>query len=87
MITERGGQDIKIIDFGAATKLSPGVPVGWSPTAGLYSPFHLQVKALVGTAEFMAPEVVNYEELTTETDQWSLGVICYILLSGSFSSS
>ena len=30
----------------------------------------------------MAPEVVNYEEISTKTDMWSVGVITYILLSG-----
>ena len=42
----------------------------------------LQVQAMVGTAEFVAPEVVNYDDITTGTDQWSLGVLCFILLSG-----
>ena len=84
----------------------------------------LQVQAMVGTAEFMAPEVVliiiiismapgviiiiiiiitviiviitiiilitiimasevvNYEDISLATDQWSLGVLCFILLSG-----
>ena len=37
---------------------------------------------MVGTAEFVAPEVVNYDDITTGTDQWSLGVLCFILLSG-----
>ena len=30
----------------------------------------------------MAPEVVNYEDISLATDQWSLGVLCFILLSG-----
>ena len=68
----------------------------------------LQIKSLVGTPEFVAPEVVNYDFICTGTgerrdrtliflcqlllifsvkmmyfsDMWSLGVICYILLSG-----
>ncbi|KAM9393524.1 myosin light chain kinase, smooth muscle-like [Pholidichthys leucotaenia] len=35
-----------------------------------------------GTPEFVAPEVINYEPVSTATDMWSIGVICYILLSG-----
>lgn len=35
-----------------------------------------------GTPEFVAPEVVNYEPVDLATDMWSIGVICYILLSG-----
>ncbi|XP_075379025.1 myosin light chain kinase, smooth muscle-like [Mycteria americana] len=57
---------LKIIDFGLARKLAPGIPV----------------KVLHGTPEFMAPEVVAFEPVDFSTDMWSIGVICYILLSG-----
>ncbi|XP_067291354.1 myosin light chain kinase, smooth muscle-like isoform X2 [Pseudorasbora parva] len=60
------GTLIKIIDFGLASKLEPGKPL---------MVFH-------GTPEFVAPEVVNYEPVDLATDMWSIGVICYILLSG-----
>ncbi|NWH80377.1 MYLK protein, partial [Piaya cayana] len=40
------------------------------------------VKVLHGTPEFMAPEVVAFEPVGFTTDMWSVGVICYILLSG-----
>ncbi|NXU81439.1 MYLK protein, partial [Oreotrochilus melanogaster] len=40
------------------------------------------VKVLHGTPEFMAPEVVAFEPVSCSTDMWSVGVICYILLSG-----
>ncbi|KAK3082773.1 hypothetical protein FSP39_005075 [Pinctada imbricata] len=57
---------IKIIDFGLARTHTPGE----------------SLKAMCGTPEFIAPEVVNYEEVGLQTDIWSLGVICYVLLSG-----
>lgn len=37
---------------------------------------------MFGTPEFVAPEVVNYDEISYETDMWSVGVIAYVLLSG-----
>ena len=37
---------------------------------------------MFGTPEFVAPEVVNFEEITYATDLWSIGVITYVLLSG-----
>ena len=37
---------------------------------------------MCGTAEFLAPEVVNYDFVSGQTDMWSIGVITYILLSG-----
>ncbi|KAI2648810.1 hypothetical protein H4Q32_019950 [Labeo rohita] len=41
-----------------------------------------RLMVLHGTPEFAAPEVVNYEPVDLATDMWSIGVICYILLSG-----
>ncbi|KAF4095627.1 hypothetical protein G5714_023230 [Onychostoma macrolepis] len=41
-----------------------------------------RLMVLHGTPEFVAPEVVNYEPVDLTTDMWSIGVICYILLSG-----
>ena len=37
------------------------------------------LQVLFGTAEFVAPEVVNYDSIGYATDMWSVGVICYIL--------
>lgn len=62
----RAGNRIKIIDFGLARKFNPKG----------------ELKVLFGTPEFMAPEVVNFDPVTPSTDMWSIGVICYILLSG-----
>nr|XP_061822599.1 myosin light chain kinase, smooth muscle-like [Nerophis lumbriciformis] len=60
------GTRIKIIDFGLASKLEPGKPL----------------MVMHGTPEFVAPEVISYEPVGVETDMWSIGVICFILLSG-----
>ncbi|KAM7080332.1 death-associated protein kinase 2-like [Ciconia maguari] len=57
---------IKIIDFGLAQRLEDGITF----------------KSLCGTPQYIAPEVINYEPLSTSTDMWSIGVITYILLSG-----
>ncbi|GAB1610545.1 myosin light chain kinase, smooth muscle-like isoform X4 [Argonauta hians] len=57
---------IKIIDFGLARRLQEGD----------------SIKVLSGTPDFIAPEVVNYDEISFATDLWSLGVICYVLISG-----
>ncbi|XP_017284900.1 myosin light chain kinase, smooth muscle isoform X2 [Kryptolebias marmoratus] len=60
------GTSIKIIDFGLASRLDDSTPL----------------KVMHGTPEFVAPEVINYEPVCLATDMWSIGVICYILLSG-----
>ncbi|CDQ63619.1 unnamed protein product [Oncorhynchus mykiss] len=60
------GTRIKIIDFGLAAKLEPGTPL----------------MVMHGTPDFVAPEVISYEPVGLATDMWSIGVICFILLSG-----
>ncbi|XP_071792544.1 myosin light chain kinase, smooth muscle-like [Asterias amurensis] len=40
------------------------------------------LKVSCGTPEFLAPEVVSYDEVSYTTDMWAVGVICYVLLSG-----
>ncbi|XP_028267625.1 myosin light chain kinase, smooth muscle isoform X2 [Parambassis ranga] len=60
------GTSIKIIDFGLASRLDGKAPL----------------KVMHGTPEFVAPEVINFEPVCLATDMWSIGVICYILLSG-----
>nr|XP_018898020.1 PREDICTED: striated muscle-specific serine/threonine-protein kinase-like [Bemisia tabaci] len=60
------GNRIKIIDFGLARKFDPGK----------------KLQVLFGTPEFVAPEVVNFDQIGFGTDMWSVGVICYVLLSG-----
>lgn len=40
------------------------------------------LQVLFGTPEFVAPEVVNFDEISYTTDMWSIGVITYVLLSG-----
>ncbi|XP_071942496.1 myosin light chain kinase, smooth muscle-like [Antedon mediterranea] len=66
LCTDTTGNSIKLIDFGLARKFDP----------------KQSVKVMFGTPEFVAPEVVNYEKIGYKTDMWSVGVICYILLSG-----
>lgn len=41
-----------------------------------------QVRVLFGTPEFIPPEIINYEPIGVQSDMWSVGVICYVLLSG-----
>ncbi|XP_062862308.1 myosin light chain kinase, smooth muscle [Trichomycterus rosablanca] len=66
MCVNKTGSNIKLIDFGLARRLE---------NAG-------GLKVMFGTPEFVAPEVINFEVISYPTDMWSIGVICYILVSG-----
>jgi serine/threonine protein kinase len=65
--TETGKLFIKLTDFGFATFFDPS----------------RKMDIIVGTPIYMAPELVEGDEYDCRVDIWSLGVIAYILLSGS----
>lgn len=67
MLLDREDCLIKIIDFGISRKLKLGE----------------KVMETYGTPEFVAPEIIQYQPISTATDMWSIGVITYILLSGA----
>ena len=54
---------LQLIDFGLSRKIKPGE----------------EIREMLGTPEFVSPEVVNYEPLSLNTDMWSIGVITYIM--------
>lgn len=58
--------DIKLCDFGISKVLQPGVTV----------------REILGTVDYVAPEVLSYEPICLSTDIWSVGVLGYVLLSG-----
>lgn len=66
MCQTRNSTNVKLIDFGLATKLDPNEVV----------------KISTGTAEFAAPEIVEREPVGFYTDMWACGVLAYVLLSG-----
>ncbi|CAB9505617.1 MAP kinase-activated protein kinase 2 (Fragment) [Seminavis robusta] len=57
---------MKIIDFGLATKYEDGV----------------KLSDLVGKVHYVAPEVLEQSYEGSKYDVWSCGVVCFILLSG-----
>lgn len=66
LVSKEAQSDIKLVDFGLAKWLRDGEVI----------------RDMVGTPEFVAPEVINYEPITTSADMWSIGVLTYILLTG-----
>ncbi|KAK6311600.1 hypothetical protein J4Q44_G00172640 [Coregonus suidteri] len=58
--------DIRIVDFGLSRRMD-------SVT---------EVREILGTPEYVAPEILNYEPISTATDMWSIGVLTYVMLTG-----
>eukprot|EP00794_Sanderia_malayensis_P010210 gene10210-11259_t len=67
VLKSKGFREIKLVDFGLARKLQSGV----------------EMREMMGTPEFAAPETINYDPVGFYTDMWALGVVTYILLSGA----
>ncbi|KAG8230835.1 hypothetical protein J437_LFUL010232 [Ladona fulva] len=58
--------DVKICDFGISRVVEMGA----------------EVREILGTPDYVAPEVLSYEPISLATDIWSIGVLAYVLLSG-----
>ncbi|XP_047428365.1 serine/threonine kinase 17a like [Mugil cephalus] len=58
--------DIRIVDFGLSRRMDKIT----------------EVREILGTPEYVAPEVLNYEPISTATDMWSIGVLTYVMLTG-----
>lgn len=61
--------DLKISDFGFAKVF----PRGWYP----------EMHSCCGTTFYVAPEIIKCEEYSCEVDMWAVGVITYVLLTGT----
>ncbi|XP_059133956.1 serine/threonine-protein kinase 17B isoform X2 [Peromyscus eremicus] len=57
--------DIKIVDFGMSRKIGNAC----------------ELREIMGTPEYLAPEILNYDPITTATDMWNIGIIAYMLLT------
>uniref|UniRef100_S4R866 non-specific serine/threonine protein kinase n=1 Tax=Petromyzon marinus TaxID=7757 RepID=S4R866_PETMA len=58
--------DIKIVDFGLSRRVNSAE----------------ELREIMGTPEYVAPEVLNYEPISKATDMWSVGVLAYVMLTG-----
>jgi calcium-dependent protein kinase len=62
-----GKTPLKLIDFGLSKRFEPGKPV----------------KTKAGTPNYLAPEVMIGKGYNEKVDIWSIGVIAYMMLSGT----
>nr|XP_033786180.1 serine/threonine-protein kinase 17A isoform X1 [Geotrypetes seraphini] len=59
--------DIKVVDFGLSRIVNSNE----------------ELREIMGTPEYVAPEILNYEPISTATDMWSIGVLAYVMLTGT----
>ncbi|KAM4705661.1 serine/threonine-protein kinase 17A [Rhinophrynus dorsalis] len=59
--------DIKLVDFGLSRILNNNE----------------ELREITGTPEYVAPEILSYEPISTATDMWSIGVLAYVMLTGT----
>ena len=62
-------QIIRLIDFGLAQEVPK--------TTG-----QVKVNRMIGTLEFMSPEVLRCDHASSASDMWSSGVLIYTMISG-----
>lgn len=58
--------DIKLCDFGISRLVSANI----------------EIRDIVGTPDYAAPEILQFNPISLATDMWSLGILTYALLSG-----
>ena len=78
---KRGGNHdfIKILDFGIAKVIVDGQ----NPTRADKPKMATEAGTLLGTPEYMAPEIARDQKADARVDVYSLGVVMYELLTGS----
>uniref|UniRef100_A0A1B0DPE4 Uncharacterized protein n=1 Tax=Phlebotomus papatasi TaxID=29031 RepID=A0A1B0DPE4_PHLPP len=67
LIAHPGSDELKVCDFGLARRIQ----------GGKLAPLEY------GMPEYVAPEAVNMEGVNYSYDMWSVGILTYVLLSGS----
>ncbi|KAG8572595.1 hypothetical protein GDO81_012099 [Engystomops pustulosus] len=67
LTSDRPLGNIKIVDFGLSRIVNNNE----------------ELREIMGTPEYVAPEILSYEPISTATDMWSIGVLAYVMLTGT----
>ncbi|KAK8727779.1 hypothetical protein OTU49_009452 [Cherax quadricarinatus] len=57
---------VKLVDFGLSRVIDQGS----------------EITQIMGTPDYVAPEVINFEPISLSTDMWAVGVLTYVFLTG-----
>ncbi|XP_003222330.1 serine/threonine-protein kinase 17A [Anolis carolinensis] len=58
--------DVRLVDFGLSRVMKNSE----------------ELREIMGTPEYVAPEILSYDPISTATDMWSIGVLAYVMLTG-----
>jgi len=72
VLSDRGAEEIKLMDFGIARIMDSGTMSGLTRTG-----------VIMGTPAYMAPEQAEGATVSEQTDIYALGVVLYEMLAGS----
>ncbi|XP_017479203.1 PREDICTED: serine/threonine-protein kinase 17A-like [Rhagoletis zephyria] len=58
--------NVKLCDFGISRYISESA----------------EIREIMGTTDYMAPEILQYDPISLASDIWCIGIVAYVLLSG-----
>jgi Tol biopolymer transport system component len=79
MLTKAGA---KLLDFGLAKAVAPGVSIGADSTQQTASTHLTGSGTILGTFQYMAPEQVEGKDADTRTDIFAFGAVLYETIAG-----
>jgi len=79
-VDDKVGGSVQIAGFGLAAQICGHVP---SKDDSISNKGSDLLKGKVGTASYVAPEVLKGSPYDTQADMWSMGVILYVIMAGS----
>jgi Tol biopolymer transport system component len=88
-IKVRADGTVKVLDFGLAKALEPGVASGVSQSPTITTPAMTQAGIILGSAAYMSPEQAKGRTADKRSDVWAFGCVLYEMLTGvaAFGSS